>query len=130
MVCGSLLSIRVKSCCSRPLTGGPDFRVTTTSRYIGLPPGFDRGLCCGFESAAVDSKARRKTKPLRLAMCMGSSIQAKVGVPAGALADFDALKNRCQSRSTGTTEIQRESSNSAAPGVTGDSPNCGACRNL
>src|ERR1700683_2858380 len=63
MVCRTLLSKTVKSCCCRPATGGPDLGVTTTSSWILVPGGRGGEVVCCAKSAAVHSREAR-SKPL------------------------------------------------------------------
>src|SRR5271163_1944474 len=65
MGCGELLSSRVKSCCCRSATGGPDFGVTTTSRWMLPPAGWTCGLACRAEAAAVQKKVTRRKRATR-----------------------------------------------------------------
>src|SRR5271154_2432163 len=65
MGCGELLSSRVKSCCWRSATGGPDFGLTTTSRRILPLAGWACGLACWAEAAAVQNRATRRKQVRR-----------------------------------------------------------------
>src|SRR5271170_3368794 len=71
MGCGELLSSRVKSCCCRSATGGPDFGLTTTSRWMLPPTGWVWGLDCWAETTAVQRKATRSKRPTRELPNMG-----------------------------------------------------------